>query len=112
MEPNGSMTIRWRNVRWRGGYGIIVWQEQVVQLITDVTGLTAAQADEIRRAFAKSNNEHLIALHWERFREGARAAGAFLRRRRGGFLRRSTGITCSPKAIRMLLRSRPSRRPG
>ena len=57
------------------GYGIIVWQEQVVQLITDVTGLTAAQADEIRRAFAKSNNAHLIALHWERFREGARGRG-------------------------------------
>ena len=57
------------------GYGIIVWQEQVVQLITDVTGMTAAQADEIRRAFAKSNNEHLIALHWERFREGARGRG-------------------------------------
>ena len=57
------------------GYGIIVWQEQVVQLITDVTGLTAAQADEIRRAFAKSNNEHLIALHWEQFREGARGRG-------------------------------------
>ena len=57
------------------GYGIIVWQEQVVQLITDVTGLTAAQADEIRRSFAKRNNEHLIALHWEQFREGARGRG-------------------------------------
>ncbi len=57
------------------GYGIIVWQEQVVQLITDVSGMTAAQADEIRRAFAKSNNEHLIALHWQRFRDGARGKG-------------------------------------
>ena len=57
------------------GYGIIVWQEQVVQLITDVTDMTAAQADEIRRAFAKSNNEHLIALHWQRFRDGARGKG-------------------------------------
>ncbi|MCY3902652.1 MAG: DNA polymerase III subunit alpha [Caldilineaceae bacterium] len=57
------------------GYGIIVWQEQVVQLITDVTGMTAAQGDEIRRAFAKSNNEHLIEMHWERFREGARGKG-------------------------------------
>ena len=57
------------------GYGIIVWQEQVVQLITDVTGMTSAQADEIRRAFAKSNNEHLIALHWQRFRDGARGKG-------------------------------------
>ena len=57
------------------GYGIIVWQEQVVQLITDVSGMTAAQADEIRRAFAKSNNEHLLALHWVQFREGARGRG-------------------------------------
>lgn len=57
------------------GYGIIVWQEQVVQLITDVSGMTAAQADEIRRTFARSNNEHLIALHWEQFRKGAHGKG-------------------------------------
>ena len=29
------------------GCGIIVWQEQVVQLIMDVAGMTAAQADEV-----------------------------------------------------------------
>ena len=57
------------------GYGIIVWQEQVVQLIEDVAGMTAAEADEVRRAFAKPNNEHLIAMHWERFAEGARRNG-------------------------------------
>ncbi len=53
------------------GYGIIVWQEQVVQLIEDVAGMTAAEADEVRRAFARPNSEHLIAMHWERFAEGA-----------------------------------------
>ena len=53
------------------GYGIIVWQEQVVQLLVDVAGMTAAEADELRRAFARPNNEHLIAMHWERFRQGA-----------------------------------------
>ena len=53
------------------GYGIIVWQEQVVQLIQDVAGMTAAEADEVRRAFARPNNEHLIAMHRERFMEGA-----------------------------------------
>ena len=53
------------------GYGIIVWQEQVVQLIRDVAGMTAAQADEIRRAFAKPNNDHLIARHRARFLEMA-----------------------------------------
>ena len=57
------------------GYGIIVWQEQVVQLIEDVAGMTAAEADEVRRAFARPNNEHLIAMHRERFMEGARRKG-------------------------------------
>ena len=57
------------------GYGVIVWQEQVVQLIMDVAGMTSAEADEVRRAFAKTNNEHLIKMHRERFLEGARAKG-------------------------------------
>ena len=54
------------------GYGIIVWQEQVVQLVMDVAGMTAAQADEMRRAFARPNNRRLIDEHWQRFLEGAR----------------------------------------
>ena len=54
------------------GCGIIVWQEQVVQLLMDVGGMNAAQADEVRRAFARPNNEHLITMHWQRFLEGAR----------------------------------------
>ena len=57
------------------GYGIIVWQEQVVQLVMDVAGFTAAQADELRRAFARPNNAHLIEGHWQRFREGAQRNG-------------------------------------
>ena len=42
---------------------MIVWQEQVVQLIMDVAGMTAAEADEVRRAFTRANNEHLIEMH-------------------------------------------------
>ena len=57
------------------GYGIIIWQEQVVQLITDVAGFTAAEADEMRRAFARPNSDHLIAMHLERFIEGAAIRG-------------------------------------
>ena len=57
------------------GYGIIVWQEQVVQLVMDVAGFTAAQADELRRAFARPNNQHLIESHWQRFLEGAQRKG-------------------------------------
>ena len=43
-----------------------------MQLVMDVGGMSAAQADEVRRAFARPNNEHLIAAHWRRFLEGAR----------------------------------------
>ena len=57
------------------GYGIIVWQEQVVQLIMDVAGMTAAEADQLRRAFAKPNNAHLLARHWQRFLAGAQRNG-------------------------------------
>ena len=57
------------------GYGVIVWQEQVVQLIMDVAGFTAAEADEVRRAFARPNSAHLVAMHGERFVEGARRNG-------------------------------------
>ena len=61
------------------GWGIIVWQEQVVQLVMDVGGMSAAQADEVRRAFGKPNNEHLISAHWRRFLAGAQAQRCFRR---------------------------------
>ncbi len=57
------------------GYGIIVWQEQVVQLIKDIAGMTAAEADEVRRAFSRPNSEHLVEMHRQRFLEGATANG-------------------------------------
>ena len=57
------------------GYGIIVWQEQVVQLLMDVGGMSASEADGVRRAFAKSNNGHLVATHRRRFLEGAQGNG-------------------------------------
>ena len=41
----------------------------------DVAGFTAAQADELRRAFARPNNAHLIEGHWQRFLEGAQRNG-------------------------------------
>ncbi len=53
------------------GCGIIVWQEQVVQLLMDVGGMSASEADGVRRAFAKSSNAHLIATYRQRFLEGA-----------------------------------------
>ena len=57
------------------GYGIIVWQEQVVQLIKDVSGMTAAEADEVRRAFSRPNSERLVEMHQQKFLEGAGKRG-------------------------------------
>ena len=57
------------------GYGIIVWQEQVVQLISDISGLSQADADEMRRAFTRRNNEYAIKSYWQRFRDGALSRG-------------------------------------
>ncbi len=57
------------------GRGIIVWQEQAVQLLMDVGGFSASEADEVRRAFAKSNAESLLEVHRDRFVKGARARG-------------------------------------
>ena len=57
------------------GYGVIVWQEQVVQLIMDVASFTAAEADEVRRSFARPNSAHLVAMHGQRFVQGARRNG-------------------------------------
>ena len=57
------------------GCGIIVWQEQVVQLIQDVAGMTAAEADQVRRAFARPNNDHLIAMYRSKFLQGAAGNG-------------------------------------
>ena len=37
--------------------------------------MSAAEADEVRRAFARQNNKHLIAMHRQRFLEGAQANG-------------------------------------
>lgn len=57
------------------GCGIIIWQYQVVQLISDVSGMSASDADRLRRAFTRKDNERLIAQCAKRFVEGAQARG-------------------------------------
>ena len=53
------------------GCGIIVWQEQIIQLAMDVAGMSGAEADEMRRAFGRSNNNYLMTKYWEIFKSGA-----------------------------------------
>ena len=51
--------------------GVIMFQDQVVQLGMDVGGFTAAEADRMRRAFGRRNGAALVESYRQRFMAGA-----------------------------------------
>ncbi len=55
--------------------GVILFQDQVNQVAMDVAGFSSREADQLRRAFGRRNNESLIRHYWEKFREGAMSLG-------------------------------------
>jgi DNA polymerase III subunit alpha len=55
-------------------YGVILYQEQSMQIAKSVAGFSGAEADDLRKAIGKKNREAMAALK-ERFFEGARATG-------------------------------------
>ena len=55
--------------------GIILFQDQVNQVAMDVAGFSSLEADQMRRAFGKRNNEVLIRHYWDKFRDGAAGLG-------------------------------------
>ena len=55
--------------------GIILFQDQVNQVAMDVAGFSSREADQLRRAFGKRNNEGLIRHYWEKFRDGSASLG-------------------------------------
>jgi len=57
------------------GCGVIIWQEQAVQLLMDVGGFGAGEADEVRRAFARPNADDLVDAYRRRFVAGAGRRG-------------------------------------
>lgn len=52
-------------------YGIIVYQEQVLQIAVSVAGFTLGEADVLRRAMGKKKHEEMVAMR-EKFFAGAR----------------------------------------
>ena len=56
-------------------YGVILFQDQVNQVAMDVGGFSPLEADQLRRAFGRRNNERLVYSYWEKFREGAGRKG-------------------------------------
>ena len=55
--------------------GIILFQDQVNQLATDVAGFSPKEADDLRRAFGRRNNRTLLEMYWERFKNGCAGRG-------------------------------------
>ncbi len=55
-------------------YGVIVYQEQVMQIAASVAGFTLGEADVLRRAMGKKKHEVMVAMR-EKFLAGARNNG-------------------------------------
>lgn len=54
----------------KGTYGIIVYQEQVMQIARDIAGFSLAEADNMRKAMGKKIKEKMIEIR-EKFISGA-----------------------------------------
>jgi DNA polymerase-3 subunit alpha len=52
-------------------YGVIVYQEQVMQIASEIAGYNLGEADLLRRAMGKKEPE-VMEKQWERFYEGAK----------------------------------------
>ncbi len=63
-------------------YGVCVYQEQVIRLLTDIAGYTPADADNVRRGISKKSEKVLIQ-HREIFAKGAAAKSGIARQDAG-----------------------------
>lgn len=55
--------------------GVILYQDQVLQVCQALAGFTAGQAEALRRAMSRRRSRELIESFWEEFRRGALERG-------------------------------------
>ena len=55
--------------------GVILYQDQVLQVCQALAGFTAGQAEALRRAMSRRRSRELMAEFWDEFRDGATARG-------------------------------------
>src|SRR5216110_949078 len=55
--------------------GVILYQDQVLQVCQALAGFTAGQAEALRRAMSRRRSRELMAGFWNEFRDGAAARG-------------------------------------
>jgi error-prone DNA polymerase len=51
--------------------GVIVFQDQVLEVAIALAGFTTAEGERLRRAMSRKRSREALAAHWDRFREGA-----------------------------------------
>src|SRR5881396_1250698 len=55
--------------------GVILYQDQVLQVCQALAGFTTGQAEALRRAMSRRRSRELMAGFWEEFKDGALARG-------------------------------------
>jgi error-prone DNA polymerase len=55
--------------------GVIIYQDQVLQVCKALAGFSDGQADRLRRAMSRKRSREAITTHWEAFRKGAAKNG-------------------------------------
>jgi len=74
LRKNGKQQIEYLHLKLepilKETYGIIVYQEQVIRMASDIAGFTLAKADLLRRAMGKKDKE-LMAKQQKEFIKGA-----------------------------------------
>jgi error-prone DNA polymerase len=55
--------------------GVIVYQDQVLDVAAALAGFTQGQAEGLRRAMSRRRSREALAAHWNAFRDGAAARG-------------------------------------
>ena len=59
----------------RDTYGCLIYQEQVIQVVTAIAGMTLSEADGLRKCMSKKRNWQHMETYRERFLSGARQHG-------------------------------------
>jgi error-prone DNA polymerase len=59
----------------RDTLGVIVYQDQVLDVAAALAGFTQGQAEGLRRAMSRRRSREALASHWESFRDGAAERG-------------------------------------
>ncbi|MEX2530776.1 MAG: error-prone DNA polymerase [Gemmatimonadota bacterium] len=55
--------------------GVIIYQDQVLQVCRALAGFTDGQAESLRRSMSRKRSREALRSHWDAFREGAVARG-------------------------------------